>query len=410
MNKKFTDNGWKDYKQCERCGKSTFEQIPAIGGSHDYVYHQGKEPTCEEIGWNSYTTCSKCSYSTYIEKKALGHHYYWYDDKEPTCTESGYKNYGICYTCDNVTREEIPALQHELVSHSAKKATCASVGWKAYETCSRCDYSTYSEVKKLKHTYVNHKAKKPTATKKGWKAYKTCKKCSYTTYKELPALGSIKLNRKNVTLQKNEHFELKLTIKSPYEYKTKWSSSNKNIVYFNTYDDEHLYFTANRLGTTTITAKYGSLKKSCKVKVDKIEGVAWSGTKHNLRNKVKNIPGYKKAKWKSNNKNVVTVNKKGKATLKKAGVATVTCTIKGVNYKIKFHSYSKKRMKTVTVNTIKKYMMNPSSFKLKRVTYPDIGVCWVTYTGIDDYGYRYTHTLQSQYFNGSVVCLPYMVK
>ncbi len=73
---------------CE-CGVFT-ESIPPLG--HDYVNHDAKAPTCEEIGWEAYQTCKRCDYTSYKEIPPTGH-----TDED---------NDGICDVCREIINAE----------------------------------------------------------------------------------------------------------------------------------------------------------------------------------------------------------------------------------------------------------------------------------------------------------------
>lgn len=62
--------------------------------------------------------------------------------------------------------------------------------------------------------------------------------------------------------------------------------------------------------------------------------------------KVKNAPG-KKIGWKSSNKKVATVSKKGKVTAKKAGSATITATVAGKKLTCKVKVYGSAKQKAL---------------------------------------------------------------
>ncbi len=86
---------------CEKKGTSTYtaafesdmfsaqtndvEDIPALG--HDYIDHEAKAPTCEEIGWEAYQTCSRCDYTSYKEIPPTGHKDGDNDGKCDVCRE-----------------------------------------------------------------------------------------------------------------------------------------------------------------------------------------------------------------------------------------------------------------------------------------------------------------------------------
>ena len=141
--------------------------------------------------------------------------------------------------------------------------------------------------------------------------------------------SSIKISKTKYTMNKGEKYTLKIkgTKKS-----VKWSSSNKKIATINSKGK----VTAKKKGTVTITAKVGSKKYKCKIKVEtpkinKTRKTLYINNTYTLK-----ISGTsQQIKWSSSNKDVATVNKKGKVTAKKAGTATITAKIGSTKYKCK---------------------------------------------------------------------------
>lgn len=113
-----------------------------------------------------------------------------------------------------------------------------------------------------------------------------------------------------------------------------WYSSNNKVATVNNKGK----IKAENLGKATITFQAdhegGEAKVDCKVTVNKATAKIKKGKSKSLKKLVKYIKGYKKAKWSSNKKNIVSVSKKGKIKAKKKGKATVTAKIKGTKYKI----------------------------------------------------------------------------
>ena len=135
---------------CTLCG---IEDVITIS-AHVGESYEAKKPSCTEPGWNEYIICEKCGCSTFAELPALGHNIVQYSDKDPTCTETGHKAYEACTRCGKPDHEEILALGHDIVQHPMKYPTCTEIGNSAYVTCSRCDYTTYREFPILEHTYI----------------------------------------------------------------------------------------------------------------------------------------------------------------------------------------------------------------------------------------------------------------
>ncbi|MBR3770952.1 MAG: Ig domain-containing protein [Clostridium sp.] len=132
-----------------------------------------------------------------------------------------------------------------------------------------------------------------------------------------------KLNRTSLTLLKG--YKGKLQVTKSYS-KVTYSSSSQNVASV----DSKGNVTAKNQGTATITAKVGSTKLICKVKV---EVPKISVTKVSLnagKTKQLKVTGTtQKVTWKSSNRSVATVTSNGKVTAKKGGNATITAIVAG---------------------------------------------------------------------------------
>lgn len=133
--------------------------------------------------------------------------------------------------------------------------------------------------------------------------------------------AAVKLNKSKVTLIKGQ--TATLSIKGTKK-KVSWSSNNRNVATVSTKGK----VTAKKKGTATITAKVGTKKYKCTVKVE-----APSLSKTKVRVKVGDSYTLKlsgttqKVTWKSSNTSVATVNSKGVISAKKAGTAKITATV-----------------------------------------------------------------------------------
>lgn len=130
-----TEDG-KQTRKCtaDGCNHQESKVIPATG--HSLIYHEGKEPTCDEAGYKPYNTCSGCLLNTYVEIEALGHSYTdgkgdvcgicgnkhvhlsfgdWYTPSghEPTCTESGLQE-RKCNGCNYIEEKTTATLSHNI--------------------------------------------------------------------------------------------------------------------------------------------------------------------------------------------------------------------------------------------------------------------------------------------------------
>ena len=199
-----TEDGYFSYVTCtnENCdgvGISTPVVDPAL--DHDDVHYEAKAATCTEFGWNAYSVCQRCDRSTYVEISALGHSdqngycgvcgqkigdhvCVWdsgYESTAPTCTATGVKTFTCTdENCGDTKTESIPALGHDNVHYDKKNATCEEDGWRAYDVCNRCGYSTFISIPAKGHSYNSSSiTTQPTCTTGGVRTYKCVCGASY---------------------------------------------------------------------------------------------------------------------------------------------------------------------------------------------------------------------------------------
>ena len=130
--------------------------------------------------------------------------------------------------------------------------------------------------------------------------------------------AAVGLNKTEASLYVGRTVKLKV---SGTNGNVKWSSSNKKIAVVGPKGK----VTGKKAGTATITANVFGKKYQCSVTIkkpylNKTQLTLSKGTSYTLK-----ITGTKAKTWKTSNKSVVTVSKKGKVTGKNAGTATVTC-------------------------------------------------------------------------------------
>ena len=155
----------------------------------------------------------------------------------------------------------------------------------------------------------------------------------------VPGLGSMevqaakkpKLNKKKLTMYVGDSKTLK--VKNAVG-KVTWSSSRKKVASVN----KKGKIKARKAGNAVITAKTGKKKLTCKVTVkpkkpalNKKSAVLKPGG--TLQLKLRNAKG--KVTWKSSNKAVAAVSKKGKVTAKAQGKATITALCQKKKYTCK---------------------------------------------------------------------------
>ena len=114
---------------------------------HDYIDHEAKAPTCNEIGWEAYQTCSRCDYTTYSEIPATGEHDFSkmiindsYLNTPATCTGKATYFYAcsFCGAKGSETFEYGEATGHKIVIEPGFEATCAEAGLTGATVCEYC--------------------------------------------------------------------------------------------------------------------------------------------------------------------------------------------------------------------------------------------------------------------------------
>lgn len=146
--------------------------------------------------------------------------------------------------------------------------------------------------------------------------------------------ASVKINKSKLTMNVKEKYTLKVKGTSK---KAKWSTSNKKVATVNSKGK----VTAKKKGTVTITAKVGSKKYKCKVKVENPKLNKTNVSLFVQEGYTLKLSGSSQTKkWSSSDSKVVSVNngkitalKKGTATIKvKAGKTTYKCTVTVKSY------------------------------------------------------------------------------
>ena len=201
------------------------------------------------------------------------------------------------------------------------------------------------------------------------------------------AASKMKLNYKKVTLNvgKTRRLKVKGTKK-----KVKWKSSKKSVATVS----KKGVVKAKKKGTTTITAQIGKKKLRCKVVVKKISNSDKSNKKYtyvgskggypkfsytgktitkgesiDLTDYVTGVMNFTKSekaallKWTSSDNSIISVDKYGIATGKKAGSAKITCKIKAYSgWKSSTNTLKVSDMDGVSVQ-INKYLSNQNKYE-----------------------------------------------
>lgn len=117
--------------ECEYCGKTTEETIPASG--HELVEQSRVEPDCTTAG-SVTSKCANCNEVITEPVAALGHDLEVSSQVDATCSSPG-QRVGKCNVCGENVTEEIPQLSHKLEEVSRVDATDYEDG----EVVSKCE-------------------------------------------------------------------------------------------------------------------------------------------------------------------------------------------------------------------------------------------------------------------------------
>ena len=320
---------------CSLCGESYTEEIPATG--HTIVIDPAVEVTCEEAGKTEGSHCSVCGEVIVPQSiiPATGKHS-WDGGKvtkTATCVENGITTY-TCAKCGTTRTEEIKALGHTIVMDQAVLATCTQTGKTEGSHCSVC-----GEVIKAQevipatgqHSWGEWKVIDESTSSKEVVRQRTCKICGMHDDEMIPKLSPAPtptvdpINPSTVIITKG-----KTTILKPDSSwkNVKYSTSNKKVATV----DKKGKVKAVAAGTVKITVKSGSKKAVYTITVPgttAIKGIKSSvsikkGKRYTLKPKLSYTEKADKVTYKSSNKKIATVSKKGVIKGKKKGTATIT--------------------------------------------------------------------------------------
>lgn len=308
-----TDSGEKIYT-CFRCNNIKSEEIPALGHS----WNGGiitKEATCTEDGERTYT-CARCNDNKVEEIPATGHKIVIDKMVSATCTKPGKIEGSHCSVCEEVLVEQktIPATGHSWSEWQVvREATVTNAGEKQ-RTCTKCGELEKQSIAKIipasTPTPAPTKAPQPTVA-------------SQPTNTPAPTVAPTKPSTITVTKGKTT------SVKPDSSWKNvKYSTSNKKVATV----DKKGKVKAVAAGTVKITIKSGSKKAVYTIVVPgttAIKGVKSSvsvkkGKTYTLKPKLSYTESPDKVTYKSSNKKIATVSKKGVIKGKKKGTATIT--------------------------------------------------------------------------------------
>lgn len=255
-----------------------------------------------------------------------------------TCIKAGSITY-TCTDCGYIYTDKLPLDQnvHEnIVTLPAVAATCTAPGKTEGTQCKDCGIILQEQKTDpaTGHVFGNWTTTTPATAVADGVETRTCAKCGQKETRsihKLTATGT--LNATNFPLKVKQSAVLSVSHMAAGDKVVSWTSSNKKCATV----DAKGKVTGKKKGTVTITATLQSgLKLTAKVKVQK-NAVKTSKITVQTK-KVKLSPkqsfqlsaitapftSKEKITYKTSNKKVATVSKKGKITAKKAGKATIT--------------------------------------------------------------------------------------
>ena len=379
--------GTEYYKSCG-CGASDHDHTFTVAaGNHDIVHHEGLAPTCTEDGYKEYDTCTRCGYTTFEVIHSEGHTFKHHDEVAPTCEKDGCPAYDECTVCgycsleptilaaikgenpEAVERDDLWVATGHDVYYVPEKApeSCGVSGTHEHYECAHCkeafaDEAAAIEVSKkdieitIDHQLVWVPAVEATAEKDGNIEYYVCEECGkffsdidgkHEITDKSSVIISIKpnINKTKATLAAGKTVTLKVTNGMVKSWKSSKAAvaavSSKGVV------------TAKKKGSATITATLSDgTKLTCKITVSsnptiKVGKKAFKAKTTYTVKKGKTLtvtitgkaPGVNNV-YSTSKKKVAKVTSKNTATKVKikglkAGKATVTIKVNGVAFKIK---------------------------------------------------------------------------
>lgn len=185
-------------------------------------------------------------------------------------------------------------------------------------------------------TWASDNAKVAAVDKNGLVTAKSAGKCTVSAVFPSGSRAMCKvtvepkgLKYKKKTIRKNARFTNVLV---GAKAGVKWSSSNKKVATVNGKG----VVKGRKSGTCKVVARFGGKKYACKVTVVNPRLNKKKITVYNSRSfRLKVTGGKGRIRWKSGNKNVATVSKKGTVTAIKGGTCTVTAVRNGIALKCK---------------------------------------------------------------------------
>ena len=325
-----TEEGEKTFT-CSICGDKKTEKISATGHQHTEIRNK-KEATCKETGYSGDTWCKDCG-KKILSGQAIAktEDHSWNQGeitKEPTCKEEGEKTF-TCSICGNTKTEKVSTTDHQHMEiRNQKNPTCKEAGYSGDTYCADCGVKIFSgqTIAKTK----NHNwdggviTTEPTCTERGEKTF-TCTICGNTNTKKVNATGHSYGAYKVVKEPTNKRKGLK----------SKTCSVCGKIVYeaipktnFSPTDSSE---------TNPDQNPQTSQKTTQKIKLNRRKLTLKKGKSFRLKVTLTPADSQDKITYKTSNKKIATVSKKGKIKAKKKGKVKITvisgkkkavCTVK----------------------------------------------------------------------------------
>lgn len=325
-----TEEGEKKFT-CSICGDEKTEKVSATGHQHTEIRNK-KEATCKETGYSGDTWCKDCG-KKILSGQAIAktEDHSWNQGeitKEPTCKEEGEKTF-TCSICGNTKTEKVSTTDHQHMEiRNQKNPTCKEAGYSGDTYCADCGVkiSSGKTIAKTK----NHNwdggviTIEPTCTERGEKTF-TCTICGNTDTKKVNATGHSYGAYKVVKEPTNKRKGLK----------SKTCSVCGKIVYeaipktnFSPTDSSE---------TNPDQNPQTSQKATRKIKLNRRKLTLKKGKSFRLKVTLTPADSQDKITYKTSNKKIATVGKKGKIKAKKKGKVKITvisgkkkavCTVK----------------------------------------------------------------------------------
>ena len=316
---------------CSICGNTKTEKVSTTDHQHMEIRNK-KEATCKEEGYSGDTWCKDCG-KKILSGQAIAktEDHSWNQGeitKEPTCKEEGEKTF-TCSICGNIKTEKVSTADHQHMEiRNQKNPTCKEAGYSGDTYCADCGVKIFSgqTIAKTK----NHNwdggviTTEPTCTERGEKTF-TCTICGNTNTKKVNATGHRYGAYKVVKEPTNKRKGLK----------AKTCSVCGKIVYEGI--PKTNFSPTDSSETNPDQNPQTSQKSTQKIKLNRRKLTLKKGKSFRLKVTLTPADSQDKITYKTSNKKIATVSKKGKIKAKKKGKVKITvisgkkkavCTVK----------------------------------------------------------------------------------